>query len=461
MGKLWIIGVVSAAFTLWSPSLRAQDDGETPFLPKTLRYDEDYRYLADPARRGDPWDPLKHIPLNGAGDVYLSLGGELRERYEHTRNLGVRGKDDVLMNRLLLSADLHVGDAFRSFVQFGVLSQFGRDGGSLATDENRLDFQQAFFDASTGLGPTERATLRVGRQEMNYGSGRFVSIREGPNARRSFDGFRALYRAGGMDIDAFVTRPVQLLPGTFDDRPDKKQGFWGAYAVARLPAGMNLDVYYFGLDRANAVFAAGIADERRHTLGTRLWGASGAFDYNVEAAFQFGSFGSQTIRAWGVSADLGVTFATLPFKPRLGLKANAESGDGNPQDRRLGTLNPLFPNHAYFSEAAVGAPMNDIDFQPNLTLQLAQRLSFYVGWDFFWRQSTRDAVYNAALLPIPGTAQNNSRYIGDLITTHLRWRVDRHLEVNLDYTHFFAGGALRKAGRGDIDFAMMSVAYRF
>ena len=31
-------------------------------------------------------------------------------------------------------------------------------------------------------------TLRIGRQEMSYGSSRLVSVREGPNVRRSFDG---------------------------------------------------------------------------------------------------------------------------------------------------------------------------------------------------------------------------------------------------------------------------------
>jgi hypothetical protein len=51
-----------------------------------VRYTEDYGYL----RGGDPdamdalspWGPVKYIPLNKAGDVYLTLGAELRLRYE-------------------------------------------------------------------------------------------------------------------------------------------------------------------------------------------------------------------------------------------------------------------------------------------------------------------------------------------------------------------------------------------
>jgi len=460
--------IIVTGFTvalLWSPTLRAQGDGETPFLPKPLRYDEDYRYLADPAKRGALWDPLKYIPLDGSGSTYLSFGGEWRERFESTRHPGFGlapfTRDSVLLHRLLLSTDLHVGAEFRAFVQLGAYDQTGRKGRPLTTDENRLDAQQAFFDVSSGLGNAGRATLRVGRQEMVYGSSRLVSIREGPNARRSFDGFRGLYRSATIDVDAFVTQPVKLRPGTFNDRPDADQAFWGAYAVARLPGGTNVDLYYFGLKQANARYVSGIGDEQRHTVGTRLWGGLDRVDYNMEFVYQFGRFADQTIGAWGVSADIGVTVAALPFTPRLGLKANLESGDRDPRDRRLGTLNPLFPNHAYFSEAALGAPMNDIDIQPNVTLQLAERLSLVVAWDVFWRHRKQDAVYNAILRPIPGTAGGGSRYVGSMISSHVRWRFDRHLELNLDYTRFFAGRTIRKAGGHDVDFAMVSVAYRF
>jgi hypothetical protein len=47
------------------------------------RYEEDYRYLRNPARRNDLWDLVKYIPLNDKGDRYVSLGGEIRLRYEY------------------------------------------------------------------------------------------------------------------------------------------------------------------------------------------------------------------------------------------------------------------------------------------------------------------------------------------------------------------------------------------
>src|SRR5882757_601752 len=61
-------------------------DSTPPISPppfKQLRYDENYAYLRDPSRRSDYLDAVKFIPLNATEDWYLTLGGEVRERYEY------------------------------------------------------------------------------------------------------------------------------------------------------------------------------------------------------------------------------------------------------------------------------------------------------------------------------------------------------------------------------------------
>src|SRR5687768_11942024 len=62
------------------PSLR-----ERPEF-KQLRYDEDYRFLAETTNDREFLDPLKFIRLNDAGTAYLTLGGEIRQRYEYFEN---------------------------------------------------------------------------------------------------------------------------------------------------------------------------------------------------------------------------------------------------------------------------------------------------------------------------------------------------------------------------------------
>lgn len=436
-------------------------------MPKVLRYEEDYRYLADQAKRSDFWDPIKFIPLTSSKESYLTLGGEWRERFENydPPAFGLPGidHDAFVLHRLLLSGDLHLGEQFRTFVQLGSHQESGRKGLPVPTDEDDLDLQQGFLETRLDVTDTTSIGLRAGRQEIILGSGRLVTIREGTNVRRSFDGARAMLRSGGYALDALWARTVDLEHGIFDDETNTNEALWGLYGVLPVPGigGAHLDLYYLGLEREPAFYFAGTADERRHSLGGRFWGNAGSFDYNLEALYQFGDFGDSDIGAWGASSDIGFTFADVPWQPRIGLKADGESGDDDLADNHLGTFNPLFPNHAYFSEAALAAPMNAIDVHPNLTLHPLDDLTLRVGWDFFWREDTDDGIYAASLAPIPGTAGGGDRYIGNLVTIHGQWRPDRHLEFNADYTHFNAGRTVTQAGGTDVDFVMLSAAYRF
>jgi hypothetical protein len=84
-GRAFIVAIAVACicFTAMVADAHAQDepapDRPPPFA--TLRHDEDYSYLRDPAARtGDllSLEPIKFIPLNPTGDWYLSLGGEVR-----------------------------------------------------------------------------------------------------------------------------------------------------------------------------------------------------------------------------------------------------------------------------------------------------------------------------------------------------------------------------------------------
>ncbi|HEX3498230.1 MAG TPA: alginate export family protein [Stellaceae bacterium] len=448
-----------------SPALAQSGAARTPY--QQLRYNDDFTYLADPVRRDDVWDPLKYIRLGDKPDYYLTLGGELRERYGHydQPSFGLRRRDqeDYLFHRLLLSADLHLGDSVRSFVELGNGLQAGRGSLRQNSDLDRLDLQQAFVDVSTPLDDAASATLRTGRQEMAFGSQRLVSLREGRNVRRSFDGFRSFYRAGDMRIDAFITRPVQEKPGIFDDQPNHSQLFGGVYAVlpvAPVPS-LTADLYYLGLDRKNASFDVGTAHELRHTIGTRLWGRPQAWDYNSEFVLQTGSFGKRDILAWLAASDTGYTFAQAPLTPRLGLKANVASGNRNPQNGTLGTFNGLYPRNGYFTPANLVVLTNLVDFYPSVTIRPTAATDVALGWDFLWRESTKDAFYRGGHTPlIPGNS-SAARYLGNDVDLEAGWQLDRHVRLAASYVHFFAGPFITNGGGKDVDYTAVSVAYRF
>jgi hypothetical protein len=154
------------------------------------RYDEDYSFLANPANRTEPLDLIKYIPLFNWGPLYfVTLGGDLREQYEFIENdnfgLGSVNNHGYWLQRLMLYSYWHFGPFFRAFVQLKSSLEEGREPGPRPTDRKRLDFNQAFGDFSypRTILPADQAylTLRLGRQEIDFGDERLLAVREGPN----------------------------------------------------------------------------------------------------------------------------------------------------------------------------------------------------------------------------------------------------------------------------------------
>jgi hypothetical protein len=210
---------------------------ETPGVPpyKLLRYDEDYSYLKDPSRRTDFWDPIKFLPLDSAKNRYLTIGGDVREWFEsyHNDSFGdgpgnSAGYNTYFLQRYMLYGDLHLSPNFRTFVQSINGFEDGRIGGPRPLiDRDQFDLHQAFFDWKWDFGNDDAITWRIGRQEFEYGTGRLIDVREGPNIRLPFDAARALTKFGDWSIDYWWAKPVLTLAGTFDDTPDPNISFLG------------------------------------------------------------------------------------------------------------------------------------------------------------------------------------------------------------------------------------------
>jgi hypothetical protein len=434
---------------------------------KSLRYDEDYSFLADPGQRTELWDIVKYIPLARGRAGFLSFGGEARERFEAYENEFFRTNPDAdnayFLQRYLLHADHHAAEWLRAFGQLQSSLEDGRPGGPRPTDRDSIDLHQLFADVSVRMRDTGRLTLRAGRQEMSYGSERLISVREGTNNRRAFDALRLLYTEGPVNLAAFFSSPVEVDPGGFDDQNVRDVWFWGGYGTLPFPhsTGLKLDFYYLGLENPRAVFSQGAGEEKRHTIGTRFFGNLGRWDFNDEALYQFGSFGSGDISAWSVATDHGYTLANLWGKPRLGLKAAIASGDQNANESDLETLNPLFPRGNYFTEASLLGPQNFFDVHPCLQLRPSANWSFETGLDFYWRESLSDGIYTPGGSVIYSGNRQFARFVGTDFSFIGGWQATRHLSVSAGYTHFFAGQFIRQNDGEDVNYGTVWASYRF
>jgi hypothetical protein len=431
-----------------------------------LRYEEDWSALRDPSLRTDMWDSLKYLPLNEDG-WYLSLGGEGRLRYEVLRNgafgSGPQDANGYVLQRYLAHADLHMGRHVRLFTEAQSGLATGRTGGPRPTDEDRLEFHQAFVELSTARSPRS-FTVRVGRQGVAFGSGRLISASEGRNVRRSFDAVRPILQLGSWTWNALLAKLVAVEPGVFDDGRERGQTFGGLGFIRtrRSRPDDGTSGYYLRLRRRDGRFDQGVAQEIRHTLGSRTWGQWASVDYNYEGIVQWGSFGGAPIRAWALATDTGYRFPSSRWQIRIGGRADLTTGDRAPDDPSLQTFNPLFPGTAYSGRVGLVGPANSVDVTPSVRLVPARRLSVTIDHAWYWRQSVDDGLYGIGVNLVRPGRPSRARDVGRQFTVQADVRADGHLTFGITFTAFLAGRFLRETPPGgNVTYLGLSSAYRF
>ena len=436
-----------------------------PSSYKVLRFDEDYFYLSKSVSRLDLFDEVKYIPLQSPDPAwYLTLGGEIRERFEaiHNPDFGVEAThDSYWLQRVTLFADFHLGPHARVFVEgiCGLIA--GEDEPAPPPQDDPIDLQFAFVDLIPFVNGNENLTLRLGRFGMSLGSGRLVATRASPNIPFKFDGAEILYRRSGWETTAFLCRPAKEDPNQFDST-DTDVAFWGVYGTHWFDEEKNagMDFYYLGIEREHGFYASGPGHEHRHSFGIRLFGSKEGWDWNAEAVVQAGRFGQDNILAWTTSLDCGYTWNST-WRPRAGLKVDLASGDRDARDGQQGTFDALFFKSGYFNDASLIRPANIIDVHPNVAVNLTKSVSMNGGIDVFWRYSNQDAVYGPpGFVSLPAVSSQPS-YVGSAVDVNVQWQVQRHVTVLASYVHFFTGSYVHSAGGGDVNYVSTTLSFLF
>ena len=427
---------------------------------KLARWLEDWRPLADPLLRTDPFDPLKYIPLAADGSAHLTLSGQLREQVVGQHDgLFATSSDVWALHRLYVGADLHLGEA-RLLAEIGNAVAIDRKGGPAPTDEDRLDLQLLFADWRFQTKGIEWVA-RIGRQELAFDpTQRFVGVREGPNLRQAYDAVRINARSGSVHLSAFAGRPVAYRPGVFDDPRDQSLSFKGIY-LARTRVSSWLSLYLYDYHRAQARFGNVAGPEHRVALGSRIADRIGGFDIDVEAMVQHGSLGPAKVRAWALASLAGWTFQSLPWHPRLGVQIDVASGDRDPGDQRVGTFNPLFYKGSYFTEAPIGTMANVRHAKLSLSLRPSKADTVSLSVADLARMRVHDLVYIAPLIPQPLSAGDPNRRIGGYVQGLVSHSFGPHLSLSAEAAHFVPDAQLRAVGAHRVNFAKATANFLF
>jgi hypothetical protein len=414
------------------------------------RYPEDWSHLADTGERTGRWtEQFKYIPLSENASTYLTTGVEVRSRYEGYENplWGSAADDDYVWHRVMPYVDLHVGNV-RAFAQPIVTAITGTDRPNTPVDTTGTDVLQAFAEAEFEVSGSTSLHFSGGRKLVSLGAGRFVDTRYGPNVPLAFDGGEIALTGGTAQLRAMYLRPVDTGSGDFNDRTSRQKAVWGLYATRWFgkQRTTGFDVYYLGFRDRHAIFDQGIAHQSIHTLGARFFGDTGRWYWNLEGALQRGKFGDKRVVAGGVGGELGYRFRDTPLQPVLALTLDYVSGDRDPNDGKLGTLNPMFPRGSYFAAQSPVGPRNVIHLQPSVKVSPRERVAVSLTGVAYWRESTRDGVYNIPGVLVRSGLNSDARFIGKQLELAVAWQATPELNLSTSVSAFEPGPFIRQTG---------------
>ena len=462
------IVVLAAAIGACAPDAWSQEASASPEAKgrpaiKSNRWQEDWSPLRDPALRMAPLDGLKYIGLSDVDPArYLSLGTTLRERFEtnDAPALGAGGtnRDSYVLERLQVHADLHLDERWRLFTQLEDDRAFGKRTRGPA-DQDRVDLRLAFAEVVDAFS-SGTLKARVGRQDFAFDLQRFVSSRDGPNVRQSFDAVWVDWETPDWRFIAFVSEPVQYKDEhDFDDSSNGTFRFHTLRVERHVLGDNELSAYWSLYERGNAHYGDATGYERRNAYDMRFAGSARDLDWDAEAMVQSGRVGRSAVRAWDIGARAGYTFSGIPWRPRAGLQFDAASGDKRRDDGTVGTFNPLFPNGNYFTLAGYTGDTNLLHLKPSVTLRPATGLSVVGAIGLLWREATADAVYLQPNVPIAGTAGGGRRWTGSYAQLRMDYAVDRNLGTALEAVTYKVGDTVRQAGGHDSNYLGLELKY--
>lgn len=404
--------------------------------------------------------------IDKSNKISFKQGGDIRVQYFHFDNQNWKKENDsnYLLTRFLWNAALHIGASHQFKVEFQSGLANGIPHPVSPVDENVLDLHQAFYRYSHKTGSSSKISATIGRQELQYGSQRIISVREGPNNRQSFDAIKLKYEQKGLTIDAFLSTYVQAKTGFFNDKfLNRNNILWGVYAVKHnVPLIQNFDLYYLGINRKKETINLHSYETKKHSLGLRIWEGTSNFTYDLEALLQWGNASTgEQINSSTASAHITYKFDEVSWKPILGLKAQYISGDRDSTDNQLNTFDPIYPKGAYFGLSPIIGPKNLTNLHVYSKINPVKDLTVSLEYIYFWRNSREDAVYDVGGNPLIKSLNQESYNIGSQFQISPQYHLKEKLVLMGDFAYFKTDQFLKESDAVDLFSAALGIQYSF
>ena len=273
----------------------------------------------------------------GQTEPDVTFGGEIRPRM-FGRETVLNPWDHWISMRTRVALDARFDDGIGFFVQLQDVRFWGEEASTRDTQGDAIDFYQAFIsvDDLPGIG----GSVRVGRQEVGLGEGRFIAAPNWGQGGQSFDGIRWTGNAAGLDLNLVYLRIREGSAPLHDQSADFTAG-WGVRPLGRIGTLDFLMIH----DRDRDVFRTD-----RTTVSSTWKTADGPLTFRLQGAYQFGDLAGKDLSAFLIAAR--GTAEVAGDRAWVTLWYDHLSGDDDPLDAEVEAFSNLYgARHRFYGRA--------------------------------------------------------------------------------------------------------------
>ncbi|HBR15255.1 MAG TPA: hypothetical protein DD723_06915 [Candidatus Omnitrophica bacterium] len=418
----------------------------------------------------------QHLPK------WVNVDLQFRYRYESPDNLDfndtLEDDESFHLKRTRLGITLKPVEQWKLFYQLQD-SRIENDGFENNTPyENYADTRQLYLEGSklfsldavdlSGVG------VRLGRQELSYGAQRLVGGFGWSNIAQTFDAAKMMlnFEPHHLTIDGFGGTFTQInSPDEADDlfEGEAHDNIGGYYATYKGIKDVTVENYLIRRKtNKNITYISGVTAGELDifTTGGRVVGKvpDSKFDYELEAAHQWGSTNALDVSANMLVTILGYTF-DHPWKPRAAFEFDYASGDSDTSDADLNTFNNLYPtNHLQYGYMDRAGLQNLNDYRFQLKAKPTEKLALQGDLHLIFVDTPKDAFYAAGrtALRTPPAASDVNTHVGNEVDLTANYKLCKYADLLVGYSHFFAGKYLQETGANDEgDFFYVETTFNF
>ena len=406
---------------------------------------------------------FKAMPL--AGQASLSLSAELRLRHDQFDNpLQNTGRDFARsLLRGVVGADLRFDETLRLFGEVATGQVGGGPRAVGANFRNEASLQQLFVDVHSDAGPLLVGAM-VGRQEFADGPRQLLSLGDGSNLHRSWNGIRGYVHGPRLRVGAFDLRATALERGAFDDGVRSDERLQGINASFILGAGAGPNTYFepfwYRTGKLDLRIGDSVGADDRDTFGARVWGRLGRLRHDWTLAVQRGRFDGRRVHAWGLFAVQSFELTENGWKPQVTAHVDIASA-GRADAAAANGFNPLYASSGYLGEGQFLALSNLLMVAPGFAVKPGPTTSLTLEAGIARRLDESAPVLAGGLRAYPGTGEVGGHAIGSLLRAGATWSPAAHTTLSLNFEQLHAGAVLRSAGLASARYIAVGATWRY